>query len=664
MPPRTPCRQIANAAFRPNVVAVLTAALAALLIAACSDSTSAPSNSKSPTPPPPPRPVVQAAPFEWSVPARFGLDSNHDGVIDYPDSAQIHPASWPVDLDACNITGNRYTWYVDSDSVASVSTCKYTHQFPAEGSYDVAVNVTGSTDTTMHSEQQVVVQDWLVLSIGDSYGSGEGNPDVPMATDALVATVEASIRQALDAQQQLQAAQAELQAAQQSLQAALASKGLAQQAYNDATQLYQQFQSACSTILSTSCVNFFVAHALSFATLDAARSYFNLIVANAQQRLSDAETAVAHAQAAVGDAQNAVSSAQASLAAAQSAIAQAQAGFAPPRWHAKYPVETYDSLYQCHRSAEAASAQAALALEQSDPHTSVTFVHLACSGAKIEGGGQAISRQIAWANTLIGNREVDAVLVSIGGNDMGFASLAAACVEQQPCNAENPTIDPAKAVLACAPLAILPSGGSTCTDFFQNSVSQQSAKQILDSAGALLPGRYADLATQYLPGLEGLLSPDSSGGATPAMRVRSNRVFITQYGSLTKNDAGGYCAPDPQDLLGAMPGVTLDEMQWLDQTVEAALNGDVQSAAAQYGWNEVTGIYAGYGPHGYCAHDHWVTRIDETFLRQGDYSGMMHPDRAGQQFSAGAIEAALLTKLYPNGTDAAPRAPDQSRAGG
>ena len=61
-----------------------------------------------------------------------------------------------------------------------------------------------------------------------------------------------------------------------------------------------------------------------------------------------------HAQAAVSDAQAAVTSATSAFTAAKAAITRAQAGFAAPKWHAKYAVETYDSLYQCHRSAEAA----------------------------------------------------------------------------------------------------------------------------------------------------------------------------------------------------------------------------------------------------------------------------------------------------------------------
>ena len=53
---------------------------------------------------------------------------------------------------------------------------------------------------------------------------------------------------------------------------------------------------------------------------------------------------------------------------------------------AEDPLEPTWQDERCHRSAFAGSAQAALAIEQADPRTSVTFVHLACSGAKVDVG--------------------------------------------------------------------------------------------------------------------------------------------------------------------------------------------------------------------------------------------------------------------------------------
>ena len=40
----------------------------------------------------------------------------------------------------------------------------------------------------------------------------------------------------------------------------------------------------------------------------------------------------------------------------------------------------------CHRSSIAGSARAALRVEQADPQTSVTFIHLACTGGTVNAG--------------------------------------------------------------------------------------------------------------------------------------------------------------------------------------------------------------------------------------------------------------------------------------
>ncbi len=90
----------------------------------------------------------------------------------------------------------------------------------------------------------------------------------------------------------------------------------------------------------------------------------------------------------------------------------------------------------CHRSLRSGYAQAAVRMERDDPHSSVTLVHLACSGAttrngllgpQLAGGGQIRAAQIAQATALIGDREVDAALVTIGGNDLHFAAAALFC---------------------------------------------------------------------------------------------------------------------------------------------------------------------------------------------------------------------------------------------
>jgi hypothetical protein len=100
-------------------------------------------------------------------------------------------------------------------------------------------------------------------------------------------------------------------------------------------------------------------------------------------------------------------------------------------------------------------------------------------------------------------------------------------------------------------------------------------------------------------------------------------------------------------------------MTWLDLVAAGSINRAVRDAAAAHGWNAVSGIHAGYATHGYCADNHWVVRVHETFLRQLDPKGMAHPNNAGHSHNAQAILAALTSDLYPQGLSEPPRAPDQ-----
>src|SRR5262249_29554101 len=104
---------------------------------------------------------------------------------------------------------------------------------------------------------------------------------------------------------------------------------------------------------------------------------------------------------------------------------------------------------RCHRSVLSGPAQAALQVEQADPHTSVTFVSFACSGAQIEVGvlqpyagiegppGTSnlppIPAQIDQVSSLAQGRAIDALVVSIGGNDAGFSKIIKACVLNKNC---------------------------------------------------------------------------------------------------------------------------------------------------------------------------------------------------------------------------------------
>lgn len=95
-----------------------------------------------------------------------------------------------------------------------------------------------------------------------------------------------------------------------------------------------------------------------------------------------------------------------------------------------------DDKSQCHRSANAGPAKAALEAEEASDQTSVTFVHLACSGATIDDGllgpqpflsDPSGFDQLAAFDRLI-ERKVDALTMSVGANDVGFGSILSFCV--------------------------------------------------------------------------------------------------------------------------------------------------------------------------------------------------------------------------------------------
>jgi hypothetical protein len=129
---------------------------------------------------------------------------------------------------------------------------------------------------------------------------------------------------------------------------------------------------------------------------------------------------------------------------------------------------------------------------------------------------------------------------------------------------------------------------------------------------------------------------------------------------MTKDDSRAYCtATLLTNPLGALPGLSTDELNWLDVVAAGSINQAGRDAAAAHGWTAVGQIYDAYAPHGYCADDHWVVRLHETFLRQGDEKGAAHPNIRGHTLNGQAILAALMPDLYPMGMGGAPRAPDQ-----
>jgi lysophospholipase L1-like esterase len=272
----------------------------------------------------------------------------------------------------------------------------------------------------------------------------------------------------------------------------------------------------------------------------------------------------------------------------------------------------------CRRSTRAAPAQAALAIEKSDPQTPVTFVHLACSGATITNGilgpqsasGQPGS-QIDQARKILRGHRVDAVLLSIGGNDIGFTALLENCLLNSNC--------PLRPV-STGPLA----GYAT---------AQAGVQSVLGQLGP---------AYQAVSNAIASIAPGAP-------------VFITMYPDITRNVNGGPClylTMTPSDfswaretILTPTPGPTYAYRTTTNQTVNLPLaNGTLNAqigATAAFGFRPVTGSWSASGDsaigHGICAGaQSWVLPVNIN----GNMRGAFHPNPAGQLAIAQAIEAA------------------------
>lgn len=408
--------------------------------------------------------------IDWSMPARYGSDANRDGLIDSfpPDGPlEIEPDDgFHVNLAAtggpCS-SGDPVSWRIDGRAVGASDRnvvsgdplgCTFTYRFEEEGTFEVSVRGTDSSGAVVEGFRRVRVRDFLIVSIGDSVASGEGNPDVPFV----------------------------------------------------------------------------------------------------------------------------------------------------PRWQNR----------QCHRSALAGPARAARIIEDMDERSSVTFVHLACSGATTLVGllgpyegqepGALLPPQVTELERLAGDREIDAVLVSIGANDVHFSKVVESCLLKTDCHLDAP-----------------------------GSAARRFAREVRG-----LPSNYERLAH-----------------ALELRNIPADRVYLTEYFDPTRDDTGAFC---DKTILSDHPavraarrlgvGITAAEAQWASETMMPQLNQAGAAAAALYGWNRVGGIRDPFLTHGYCASDHWVVRYSESMPAQGNKDGSLHPNGPGHAVYGERIAAALAENLF------------------
>ena len=303
------------------------------------------------------------------------------------------------------------------------------------------------------------------------------------------------------------------------------------------------------------------------------------------------------------------------------------------------PFRPYWDNDPCHRSVLGAPAQAALALEKSSPRTSVEFIDLACAGATVNAGilgaqsaaGQG-TRQIEQAAAILGDRPADAVIVQVGGNDVGFGSLLGSCVLNVDCPLAHAAFPPLS--------------------------SYRTVQDGLQAETGKLPAAYARISAC----LGGTACVLADGRRTSVLRLNPGaKVLPVMYPDITRNSNGAPCtyltlsqgdfAWARDTILVPNPGATYSYASTHGPVSlslgQGTLNGQIGRTGGALGWAPVTGSWEASGTsavgHGVCAGTQaWVFGV--TAL-SGFSSASFHPNPAGSEAMGKAILAALKVAI-------------------
>lgn len=293
---------------------------------------------------------------------------------------------------------------------------------------------------------------------------------------------------------------------------------------------------------------------------------------------------------------------------------------------------------QCNRSVHGAPAQAALKLERASNKTSVTLLDVSCSGATVQKGilgpqFRGMNSQIESVNELLGGRKIDVVLMSVGGNDVGFGSILTSCALQSNCPLAKAT------TLPLSGFPTIQTGVQGLTAGL--AASYASINKCLTNSTCL------GAQGQKLPGL----SLSDVG-----------KVFLNSYPDVTRSQTGSVCTyltiteadfawaqgsiVNPSPINPYVYETTRGAQVPLDNGA-GSLNGAIANTA-QIGWAPImtTWIDTGSGSigHGVCAgNESWFFGLTGF---SGFTSGSFHPNPLGQSEMAKIIHREMVASGF------------------
>lgn len=312
---------------------------------------------------------------------------------------------------------------------------------------------------------------------------------------------------------------------------------------------------------------------------------------------------------------------------------------------------------QCNRSTASYQYKTALALENADKRSSVTFVWASCSGAQVE---DLISRHYRGIDPSAGpplppqltqladradpidihrtKRKYDAILTSIGVNNLSFGGVLKYCVDL---TVKDRLIGATAAVPilwpSCMNVPVVPSRDSDgITTFASGSIFSKAKLPTLDS---YVHGKLAQLVGEYASYKVALRKDLPT--------VQPAHVLMTTYPDFSTNDDGAFCGGSPFTALSnTFPPYTTDEWGWLSD-MGTLLNQRVDATHGADGFTPVDGVAEAFKGHGYCARGTYIRSVLAAVTRW-NLDGPFHPSRIGHEFAADVNIVKLCGVLYKN----------------
>lgn len=268
----------------------------------------------------------------------------------------------------------------------------------------------------------------------------------------------------------------------------------------------------------------------------------------------------------------------------------------------------------CHRSERSGQMRAVKEIRRTQPGIATAIFNGTCSGAEVDKGlllpQEDLPGEISVAEGSLpdavrppqlqqlqdwmaaNNRpKVDFLVMSIGGNNLGFGDAVVACL----------------------------------FGFLSNCAEKADLRARISARSAALPAAY-DL-------LQFRLS-----------QLNIGEVLLTEYPNPLQAPSGNLCnspgEPDPG--LGGVVGagcwgvlerqVSAADFRWVQDSLLFALNRHAAAAAQRHGWTFVSGTMRESEKHGLCnCAEPYFNTLGQAIAEQGDVLGMMHPNRTGHR---------------------------------